>query len=123
MKYIVVANDYEYNDETYDQRDGYTISSKLFNTKEEAQGEADKLLAKNYFTPYGKKKFDSSIFNLAEYASQYDDDIKQYFEEKGYPFEENGWEFYLPQGLTEKEVSKALKGCGIEFYKVIGIDE
>jgi hypothetical protein len=43
-KYIVVEEAWDYNDEEYIQAEGdpYTIASRLYDTEEEAQAEADR---------------------------------------------------------------------------------
>lgn len=48
MKYLVVEEGWEYNDEYYNSSEGgaYTITSKLYNTREEAQKVVDEEHAK-----------------------------------------------------------------------------
>lgn len=111
MKYIVVEKAYEYNDEISYSTDGYFVSSKLYNTKEEAEA-----VARKSNINWGKG------LNLGEYGYDIEPEVKEYIESIGGTINGN-WECIIPETATDEEILQALQLAGEIPHYVISIEE
>ena len=110
MKYLVVKNSYEYDDNWYYQENGYEISSRLFNSKGEAETEKNK---KNC------ECIRDDHFKFSNYnQGYYNDSFINYLYSLG--LRENN---KIHESITDEQILKLLELSGLEFYKTIEVDE
>lgn len=111
MKYVVVKVGYEYDDNWYccNEAEDYKINSKLFNTMKEAELLANELTIKK------GRGINFSHFSL----DVYDDQLQCYIASIG------GDPYYsiVPETASDDEILEAVKLSGLNFYKVIKIEE
>lgn len=119
-KYIAVEKALEYNDEYYMIGEGYNIKSKLYNTYEEAEEAIEDLII-GLFTDF-EGNFNSSYFNFQEFDYSSCESIKQYFDKKGYPYNDD-YEICLPPYLYKEEVIEAYNNWNVSLFEVIKIEE
>lgn len=121
-KYIVVELTTDYNDEYYVIQDGYTLSSKIFLSKEKAKEEIDNQVKKLFMI--GDKLVPSS-FNFSYYLCDNDelvDYIKNlYKESQNDKFEENY--LTLPDSATLEQCLKAYRLSDLELFQIIEVEE
>lgn len=123
MKYLVVENGYEYDDNNYYPVEGYTAQT-LFSDEKKAEERAKTLSYEKVFTSYGNGEMGPQYFCFYEWCDRGCDleDLISYLRDKKIPFKDLR-SFRLPKG-TKKEVAlKILEKLEISFYEVIEVEE
>lgn len=130
MKYLVVENGYEYDDNIYHCNDDYTAVI-LYDTKEKAEEKARILSYEKVFSASGPYDFTSKksevgpqFFNFYEWGALDNDlsDLVIYFREQKIPFTDL-YSFKLPKNVRIDQVQKILELLTIEFYHVVEVEE
>jgi hypothetical protein len=122
-KYLVVEKSCEYNDEYNIIGDGYTVKSKLYNSKEQAKELGKRQAIIDLFKDY-RFKFDSSDFDFQAYS--YEDDckkLKKFMDEKGWKYDNEDYQLTLPKGLSEDDVVEAYSKWDLDLFDIIEVDE
>ncbi len=124
MKYLIVKRGYEYNDEyNVFNEDGYTIESKLYNTKEEAKTLGMKDVILNEFKDW-KGNFNSANFDFKQFDyGEGSERLEEYFKKKKYKFDEDDYQLFLPKNLSEDEVLEAWKYFDVKLFEIKEIEE
>ena len=123
-KYVVVKVTTEYNDEYYIVEDGYTLSSKIFSSREKAQEELDRQV-KGLFMD--GDTLDPSLFNFSYYDLFDNADLVSYIEklyENAPDQEYNEYDdLVLPDSATLEQCLEAYRLSGLNLFKIVEVEE
>ena len=124
MKYIVTERGSEYNDEYYSlNENGYTIVSKLYDSRKEAEEIGMKEAILNLFRNKNKT-LHSEYFDFKMFGEGWSlEDLEEHFREKGYEFDESDYEMFLPPNLNEEEILEAFNKFDVQLFEIIEIEE
>ncbi len=132
MKYLVVENGYDYDDNFYNFHEDYTALI-LYDTKEKAEEKARILSYEKVFSSVGKYDFASGqheigpqFFSFSEWVGETDlHDLIVYLRKQKIPWNDIGglYKFRLPKNVRIDQVQKILELLGIEFYHVVEVEE
>lgn len=124
-KYLVVELACEYNDEyNMISDEGYTIKSKLYSSKKEAEELGKKEAIIDLFKDSKGKNFSSDSFDFQAYS--YEDDcnrLKKFMDKKGWKYDDEDYQLCLPKGLSEDDVLEAYSKWDLDLFKIIEVDE
>ncbi len=113
-KYVLVEVGWEYNDQTYDTLDSATpqgIPVRIFDTKEEANKERDRL------TLY---KINNRV-EVEDYC--YDrEKLRNILAIRGFTFDDI-WDVTMPETLPDEDKLEILSELNLDFYYVYKIEE
>ena len=129
MKYLVVENGYDYDDNFYNFHEDYTALI-LYDTKEKAEEKARILSYEKVFSASGPYNFTSKKLEIGPqffdfYECNNDSDLQDlilYLGEENIPFKDLH-SFRLPKKIRIDQVQKILELLGIEFYHVVEVEE
>lgn len=124
MKYLVVEQSYEYNDEyNIIAEEGYTIKSKLYDNLHDAtnigRNEAILGLFKDWKGVFNSGNFDFAGFSYNDKCIK----LKKYFDEKGWEYDKDNYQLFLPKDLSEDEVIKCYNMWELDLIKIIEVNE
>lgn len=123
MKYLVVENGWQYDDNNYYPVEGYTAQT-LFSDKKKAEEKAKTLSYEKVFASYGCGEIGPQYFRFTEWVEG-DCDLEgfiSYLRDKKIPFKDL-YSFRLPKGTKKEVVLRILEELQIFFYEVIEVEE
>ena len=123
MKYLVVENGWEYDDNVYSPTEGYTAKT-IYSDKKVAEEAAKTLNYEKVFNSYGNGEIGPQYFQFDDWVEYdcYVADLAAYLKEKGIPFKDL-YSFKLPKGSKKELVLDVLSKLNISFYHVVEVEE
>ena len=120
-KYIVVEVTTDYNDEYYTVQDGYTLSSKIFSSREKAQEELDRQVKSLFMSD---DTLDPSTFNFSDYYLFGNYQLVEYIKKlyRDTPDEEYD-DLVLPDFATLEQCLEAYRLSGLNLFQIVEVEE